>query len=193
MAKDTTRRPCAFFVDTTKCINCRTCEVACKDANGGRAGVRPRRVRVFEGGDFPDVYAYNISMSCNHCEEPACLRSCPAGAYSRRDDGTVVHDPARCIGCRYCTWACPYGAPQYDPGTGRVVKCNMCLGLVDEGEPPVCVSACPMRAIEVGTPEEVAARAGATMELRDLPPSGLTRPRSRYKARPEAQGMARKG
>jgi anaerobic dimethyl sulfoxide reductase subunit B len=193
MGKEMSKRPSAFFVDTTKCINCRTCEVACKDANGGRKGVRLRRVRTYEGGEFPKVYAYNVSMSCNHCEDPACLKSCPAGAYARRDDGMVLHDPARCIGCRYCTWACPYGAPQYDPGTGRVSKCNMCLGRTSEGEPPACAAACPLRCIEVGTAEEAAARPGATMALRELPAPGLTRPRSRYRARPEAVTGARKG
>ena len=177
----------AFFVDTTRCVNCRTCEVACKDVNGAAPGIRIRRVRVFEGGTFPKVYAYNVSMSCNHCQDPACLKKCPSGAYSRREDGLVIHDPARCIGCRYCTWACPYGAPQYDPKAGRVVKCNMCLGKVAEGEPPACVAACPMRAIEVGSFEDVAARAGATDAIRGLPSSTLTRPRSRYKVRAEAE------
>jgi anaerobic dimethyl sulfoxide reductase subunit B len=193
MANDTSRRPSAFFVDTTKCINCGTCEVACRDANGGRTGLRLRRVRVFEGGEFPRIFAYNISMACNHCQDPACLRSCPAGAYSREEDGAIVHDPARCIGCRYCTWACPYGAPQYDPGTGRVAKCNMCIGRTAAGEPPACVAACPMRCLEVGADEETAARAGATMALRDLPAPGLTRPRSRYKVRPEALASSRRG
>lgn len=193
MMKDTSRRSSAFFVDTTKCINCRTCEIACKDANGGRTGVGLRRVRVFEGGEFPGVFAYNISMSCNHCEDPACMRACPTGAYTKRDDGTVVHDPARCIGCRYCTWACPYGAPQYDPGIGRVVKCDMCMGRIAEGEPPACVASCPMRVIEVGTDVEVSARAGATATLRDLPDPALTRPRSRYKVRPEAAAPRGRG
>jgi anaerobic dimethyl sulfoxide reductase subunit B (iron-sulfur subunit) len=183
-----TGRGIVFYVDTTRCINCRTCEVACKDANGAGPGVRIRRVRVFEGGVFPKVYAYNVSMSCNHCQEPACLAKCPAGAYSRRaEDGLVVHDPARCIGCRYCTWACPYGAPQYDARSGRIVKCNMCLGKAAEGEPPACVASCPMRAIEVASFEEISSRAGATISIRDLPPPSLTRPRSRYKVRPEAE------
>ena len=110
-------------------------------------------------------------MSCNHCEKPACLEKCPAGAYSRRaEDGLVVHDPARCIGCRYCTWACPYGAPQYDARSGRIVKCNMCLGRTAEGEPPACVASCPMRAIEVGSFEEFSVRRwGDDLDTRPAP------------------------
>ena len=173
-----------FFVDATRCINCKTCEIACKDFNDLEVGRRIRKVRSFEGGEFPAVFAYNVSMSCNHCEKPACVQGCPAGAYSKRaSDGIVVHDPEKCIGCRYCTWLCPYGAPQYDAREGRVRKCNLC-----EGEAtPVCVAACPMRAIEVGPLAEIAARPGATIALRDLPSPELTRPSIRYRVRKEAQ------
>jgi anaerobic dimethyl sulfoxide reductase subunit B (iron-sulfur subunit) len=189
-----TGRRIVFYVDTTRCINCRTCEIACKDVNGAGPGVRIRRVRVFEGGTFPKVYAYNVSMSCNHCERPACLEKCPAGAYSRSaEDGLVVHDPARCIGCRYCTWACPYGAPQFDAKAGRIVKCNMCRGRTAEGEPPACVASCPMRAIEVGSFEDVSLRTGATAAIRDLPAPSLTGPRSRFKVRPEAEAKNKEG
>jgi anaerobic dimethyl sulfoxide reductase subunit B (iron-sulfur subunit) len=179
----------AFYVDATKCINCKTCEIACKDVNNAALGVRIRKVRTFEGGEFPNVFVYNISMSCNHCEDPVCVKSCPARAYTKRpEDGVVLQDTAACIGCRNCTWVCPYGAPQYDPGAGRVRKCNMCVGLVAKGEDPVCVTACPMRAIEVGSLEEIARRAGVTISLRDLPLPGLTLPSCRYKTKREASG-----
>jgi anaerobic dimethyl sulfoxide reductase subunit B (iron-sulfur subunit) len=178
----------AFYVDTTKCINCRTCEIACKDFNNSAVGQRIRKVRVFEGGEFPKIFAYNISMSCNHCEDPICARHCPTGAYRKRaQDGIVVHDPERCIGCRYCTWLCPYGAPQYDPGEGRVHKCNLCIEELDQGKSPVCVSSCPMRAIEIGPLAEIAARPGSAVHIRNLPSPDLTRPACRYKVRPEAQ------
>jgi anaerobic dimethyl sulfoxide reductase subunit B (iron-sulfur subunit) len=179
-----------FFVDATKCINCKTCEIACKDFNDAAVGRRIRRVRTFEGGEFPSVFAYNISMACNHCEEPMCVRQCPAGAYTKRaTDGIVVHDPERCIGCRYCTLVCPYGAPQYDEKEGRVRKCNLCVDELDKGNEPVCVAACPMRAIEIGPLTEIAARPGATMQIRDLPSAVLTKPATRYKVRPEALGV----
>ena len=173
-----------FFVDATRCINCKTCEIACKDFHDAATGRRIRKVRSFEGGEFPAVFAYNVSMLCNHCEDPACVKGCPAGAYSKRsEDGIVVHDPEKCIGCRYCTWLCPYGAPQYDAREGRVRKCNLCLG-----EPaPVCVAACPMRAIEVGPLTEIASRPDATVALRDLPSPEATRPSVRYRIRKEAR------
>jgi anaerobic dimethyl sulfoxide reductase subunit B (iron-sulfur subunit) len=178
------RTQIGFFIDATKCINCRTCEIACKDFNNAAVGVRIRKVRSFEGGEFPAVFAYNVSMSCNHCEEPACVEACPAGAYSKRaEDGIVVHDPEKCIGCRYCTWVCPYGAPQYDAVEGRVRKCNLCLG----EEVPECAAACPMRAIEVGPLAKIAARPGATISLRGLPSPELTKPSIRYRVRSEAK------
>jgi anaerobic dimethyl sulfoxide reductase subunit B len=173
-----------FFVDATRCINCKTCEIACKDLHDAAPGRRIRRVRSFEGGEFPAVFAYNVSMSCNHCERPACVEGCPAGAYSKRPgDGVVLHDPEKCIGCRYCTWLCPYGAPQYDAREGRVRKCDLCR----EEPAPVCVSACPMRALEVGPLAEIEARTGATLALRDLPSPELTGPSIRYRIRKEAQ------
>jgi anaerobic dimethyl sulfoxide reductase subunit B (iron-sulfur subunit) len=178
-----------FYVDATRCINCRTCEIACKDVNDAALGVRIRKVRTFEGGEFPRVFAYNISMSCNHCEEPLCVKSCPTGAYTKRaQDGVVVHNPDLCIGCRYCTWVCPYGAPQYDSKLGRVRKCNMCIDLVGKGESPVCVTSCPTRAIEVGMVSEIGRNAGATIAIRNLPSPALTKPSCRYKVRPEAMG-----
>ncbi len=180
-------RQIAFFVDSTKCINCKTCEIACQDFHDVAAGQRMRKVRTFEGGECPAVFAYNISMACNHCESPMCVKYCPAGAYTKRpQDGIVIHDRRRCIGCRYCTWVCPYGAPQYDPGEGRIRKCNLCVEELDRGKSPVCVDACPMRAIEIGWLEDVEARMGATMSVRNVPGPELTKPACRYKVRKEA-------
>lgn len=180
----------AFFVDTTKCINCKTCEVSCKDFNNAGVGRRMRKVRTFEGGEFPKVFAFNISMSCNHCEDPMCVRQCPAGAYTKRaGDGIVIHNPDRCIGCQYCTWVCPYGAPQYDAKEGRVRKCNLCVEELDRGRMPVCVNSCPMRAIEIGLLSDIAARPGATIELKSLPSAELTKPACRYRVRPEARNV----
>lgn len=181
------RRQIAFFVDATRCINCKTCEVACKDANDAGVGRRLRRVRTFEGGEFSAVFAFNISMACNHCEDPACVRQCPARAYSKREsDGIVIHSPEKCIGCRYCTRVCPYGAPQYDAREGRVRKCNLCVEELDRGGVPFCVSSCPLRAIEVAPLEEIAQKPGATIEIRYTPSVKLTRPSIRYRVRKEA-------
>lgn len=159
--------------------------MACQDFN--EAGVRLRQVRVFEHGQFPAVLVHNVSMACNHCAEPLCVRCCPAKAYAKRaEDGIVVHDPDRCIGCRYCTWVCPYGAPQYDAVAGHVRKCNLCVGEIEAGRQPACVAACPVRAIEVAPLEVITARPGATIAMRDLPCPDLTKPACRYVIRREA-------
>lgn len=181
-------RQLAFWVDSTRCINCKTCEIACKDRNGAAVGQRPRRVRTFEGGVFPEVFAANLSLSCNHCERPQCVAACPVGAYTKRpEDGVVIHSPERCIGCQYCTWACPYGAPQYAGSTGKVMKCDLCAPTPETAADPACVQACPMRALEVGTLEELAARPGATAEVRNLPALDHTMSATRFKLRAEME------
>jgi anaerobic dimethyl sulfoxide reductase subunit B (iron-sulfur subunit) len=181
------KRQLAFFIDTTRCTNCKTCEIACKDANDSAVGRRMRRVRTFEGGEFPSVFAYNISMSCNHCEDPACVRQCPARAYSKRaSDGIVIHNPEKCIGCRYCTWVCPYGAPQYDATEGRVRKCNLCVDELDRGATPICVSSCPLRAIEIGFLDEITQRPGTTLNILSTPSAEITRPSIRLRIRKQA-------
>lgn len=181
------RRQLAFLVDATRCVNCKTCEIACQDFHGV-APVRLRRVRVFEHGAFPAVRSWNVSMSCNHCAEPLCVEYCPAAAYRKRaEDGIVVHDPARCIGCRYCTWVCPYGAPQYDSAAGHVRKCDLCVGEIDAGREPACVAACPLRAIKVADLEEIAAGEDTTIAAPDLPSPLFTQPACRYLVRKEAR------
>ena len=140
-----------FIHNNVDCIGCRACEIACKDKNGLPPGPRFRRVMYVEGGRFPDVYAYKVNMSCNHCAEPACLPTCPTGAiWKRADNGVVDIDSTLCIGCRRCEAACPYGAPQYDPSDNLVKKCNLCIDELDAGRKPYCVMACMMRVLDVG-------------------------------------------
>lgn len=140
-----------FVHNNVDCIGCRACEIACKDKNGLPAGPRFRRVMYIEGGTYPDVYAYKVNMSCNHCAEPACLPACPTGAiWKRADNGVVDIDSTLCIGCRRCEAACPFGAPQFDPSDGLVKKCNMCIDELEAGRKPYCVSACMMRVLDIG-------------------------------------------
>jgi anaerobic dimethyl sulfoxide reductase subunit B (iron-sulfur subunit) len=140
-----------FIHNNVDCIGCRACEIACKDKNGLAAGPRFRRVQYVEGGTFPNVYAFKVNMSCNHCAEPACLPTCPTGAiFKRQEDGIVDIDSILCIGCRRCEAACPYGAPQFDPADGLVKKCNMCVDEIESGRKPYCVSACMMRVLDIG-------------------------------------------
>ncbi|PLX39616.1 MAG: 4Fe-4S ferredoxin [Hyphomicrobiales bacterium] len=140
-----------FIHNNVDCIGCRACEMACKDKNGLPPGPRFRRVQYIEGGTFPEVFAYKINMSCNHCAEPACLPTCPTGAiFKRQDNGVVDIDSTLCIGCRRCEAACPFGAPQFDPEDGLVKKCNMCIDELEAGRKPYCVMACMMRVLDIG-------------------------------------------
>ncbi|MCC6776591.1 MAG: 4Fe-4S dicluster domain-containing protein [Hyphomicrobiales bacterium] len=144
-------RQLGFIHNNVDCIGCRACEIACKDKNGLSAGPRFRKVIYVEGGTYPDVFAYKVNMSCNHCAEPACLPSCPTGAiYKRKSDGIVDIDSTLCIGCRRCEAACPYGAPQFIPEQNIVGKCNMCVDEIEAGRKPYCVMACMMRVLDVG-------------------------------------------
>lgn len=140
-----------FIHHNVDCIGCRACEIACKDKNGLPPGPRFRRVMYIEGGKYPDVYAYKVNMSCNHCAAPACLPTCPTGAiWKRGDNGVVDIDSTLCIGCRRCEAACPYGAPQWDPTEQVVKKCNLCIDELSAGRQPYCVAACMMRVLDVG-------------------------------------------
>jgi anaerobic dimethyl sulfoxide reductase subunit B (iron-sulfur subunit) len=145
-----------FVHNNVDCIGCRACEVACKDKNGLPAGPRFRRVQYIEGGTYPEVYAYKVNVSCNHCAKPACLPACPTGAiFKRQKDGIVDIDSTLCIGCRRCEATCPYGAPQYDPEDGIVKKCNMCVDEIDAGRKPYCVMGCMMRVLDIGNIDQL--------------------------------------
>ena len=145
-----------FIHNNVDCIGCRACEIACKDKNGLPPGPRFRRVQYIEGGTFPEVFAYKVNMSCNHCAEPACLPTCPTGAiFKRKKDGIVDIDSTLCIGCRRCEAACPFGAPQYDPEENIVKKCNMCVDEIEAGRKPYCVMACMMRVLDIGPVEKI--------------------------------------
>ncbi len=145
-----------FVHNNVDCIGCRACEIACKDKNGLPPGPRFRRVQYVEGGIYPDVFAFKINMSCNHCAEPACLPTCPTGAiFKRKDNGVVDIDSTLCIGCRKCEAACPFGAPQFNVELNIVQKCNMCIDELEAGRKPYCVSACMMRVLDIGPINEL--------------------------------------
>ena len=155
-----------FIHHNVDCIGCRACEIACKDKNGLPPGPRFRRVQYIEGGTFPDVYAYKVNMSCNHCAEPACLPTCPTGAIWKREaDGIVDIDSTLCIGCRRCEATCPYGAPQFIPEQNIVAKCNMCVDEIDAGRKPYCVMACMMRVLDIGPIDKLRANEWKTTAI----------------------------
>ena len=131
------------------CIGCHSCEVACAEQNGLPAGTVWRRVGEIEGGEHPHTQRFHLSMSCNHCLEPACLEGCPTNAYEKLANGLVIQHPDDCIGCQYCTWNCPYSVPVFQPDRRIVTKCDLCRPRLDAGELPACVDACPTHAITV--------------------------------------------
>jgi anaerobic dimethyl sulfoxide reductase subunit B (iron-sulfur subunit) len=190
----------AFFVDVSACSGCKTCQMACKDKHDLPVGQLWRRVYEVAGGGWqangaawvPSVVAYHLSVGCNHCEQPICVEVCPSGAARKRQDGIVTIDSERCLGCRYCRWACPYGAPQYDERRGVMAKCHLCHDEIDAGRQPACVSACPMRALEIGDLAEIRSQHGATADTYPLPPVGLTNPALVVKPHPGAGTIDRR-
>ncbi|HIC04663.1 MAG TPA: aspartate carbamoyltransferase [Nitrospirales bacterium] len=144
-----------FIFKADNCIGCHSCEAACSEKNGLPSHVAWRKVGYLEGGTYPDHARVNISMACNHCDDPVCLKGCPTGAYVKyQDTGAVVVDSDICFGCRYCTWVCPYEAPAFNPATGSVSKCNMCVDLLEQNLQPACVDACLGHALEFGEIEK---------------------------------------
>ena len=164
-----------FHFDMTRCIGCRCCEVACNEQNGNGAEVTWRRVGEIEGGSFPHVRRYHLSMACNHCLEPSCLEGCPTEAYEKLDNGIVKHNADACIGCQYCTWNCPYGVPQFNPERRIVTKCHMCTDRMGSDSLPACVEACPVQAIQIEKVNVEAWRnAIDTANAPGVPPADLT-------------------
>ena len=145
-----------FYFNADNCIACHACEAACSEKNDNPAHLAFRSVGFVEGGTYPDYRRINISMACNHCDDPVCLKGCPTRAYTKLAEyGAVLQDPDTCFGCGYCTWVCPYNAPQLDPVKGQVSKCNMCVDRLEVGLKPACVSACLGKALDFGVVENV--------------------------------------
>jgi len=184
-----------LVIDLDTCVGCHACAVACKEWNSGGmsgpltdedpsgrglcvVGLNRAPGHEAESDATKPPMTLHFPRSCLHCETPACVSVCPTGAsYKRAEDGIVLVDEDKCIGCKLCSWACPYGAREYSEVEGVMKKCTLCVDRIynehipEESRQPACVQACPTRARhfgDLGDPESavsllVAAREGVAL------------------------------
>lgn len=143
-----------MVLDTKHCVGCQTCTVSCKISNEVPGRAYWNHLESLTGdilyqptGVFPSPILAFRPLLCNHCDHPACVKNCPTGAMHKDEDTEVVSvDQDVCIGCGYCDWVCPYGAPSMDDVHHYMSKCNFCSTRVENGAEPFCVASCPANA-----------------------------------------------
>jgi Fe-S-cluster-containing dehydrogenase component len=202
---ESTKKKLGLAIDLDTCVGCQACATSCKEWNtGGYSGPLTdedpygadphgawlNRVHAFEVGEEADSQTVHFPRSCLHCETPACVTVCPTGAsYKRAEDGIVLVNPETCIGCKLCSWACPYGAREYDYEHGVMKKCTLCIDriynetLEPEDRQPACVRACPTGARHFGDfadPESNVSKLSAERGGRALMPELGYNPVNRY-------------
>ena len=151
-------RQFGFFFDAERCVQCHACELACKAMHNVELGVRWRRVLSVWGGEYPRVWNRGVSLACMNCSDPPCVKACPKGAIEKRpDDGGVLVDQDKCIGCRCCFWVCPFGVPQFGVN-GKMQKCQACIDRFAPEKDPPCVATCPAEALLWGTMDTLTER-----------------------------------
>ncbi len=156
-----------IYFDQTRCMGCFTCVVACRDWHDVPAGPASYiRLTTVEKGRYPELFVAFLPTFCYHCRKPACVDACPAKAITKREvDGIVTLDANACLGkdsCGRCLEACPYGAPQFTAEeNAKMQKCDMCIDRLELGKKPICVTGCPMRALDAGPMEELRAKYNA--------------------------------
>ncbi|AZO59812.1 4Fe-4S dicluster domain-containing protein [Mesorhizobium sp. M1A.F.Ca.IN.022.06.1.1] len=200
-----TEKKLGLVIDLDTCVGCQACVTACKEWNtgghmapltdidpyGGRVdGVWFNRVHSYEHTTEQGGRTVNFPRSCLHCEQPACVTVCPTGAsYKRASDGIVLVDEDKCIGCKLCSWACPYGAREFDTDVGVMKKCTLCVdriyndNLAAEDRVPACVAACPTSARHFGDLGDPASAISRLVEERggvDLMPELGYKPTNKY-------------
>jgi formate dehydrogenase iron-sulfur subunit len=166
-----------FLVDTSRCIGCRSCQVACKQWNKLDADTtanhgsfeNPRdltpalynRIRFIENESSGQVTWQFFSERCMHCGDAGCMKVCPSpGALYRTKDGIVAHNKEKCISCKYCVSACPFNIPRYG-ADDKLAKCHLCLDRVGGGMAPACAKACPTETLKFGNRGDLIAKATA--------------------------------
>jgi anaerobic dimethyl sulfoxide reductase subunit B (iron-sulfur subunit) len=167
--------------------------VACKNYHELPPGpLKYLRIYQYEKGSFPDVRLHTQWVPCYHCEKPVCAKACPADAIHKEAEyGAVLIDREKCDGCRLCYDACPYGAPVFESDeTGvKAQKCTLCIDRLVGGEKPICVIACPLRALDFGPLHRLLESYGDNRVLEDLPKSETTRPSIVFKGRREKRKL----
>ena len=196
-----------LVIDLDTCVGCHACAVSCKEWNTQGYSAPLTDVDAYGadpvGAWLNRIHSYEVETdegqpnrtvhfprSCLHCEEPACVTVCPTGAsYKRAEDGIVLVNPETCIGCKLCSWACPYGAREYDPSHGVMKKCTLCVDriynehLAPEDRQPACVRACPAGARhfgDLGDPESDVSKLVAERDGYDLLPQSGYKPVNKY-------------
>ena len=179
-----------FYFDQSRCIGCSTCSVACKDWHNIDAGpVNWRQVKLIERGRFPNLFIAYLSYSCNHCENPPCVRVCPVNAITKRDkDGIVIVDRKKCLGTNncelHCLKACPWDCPQFgSEENAKMQKCNFCVERLEHKQQPVCVEACPMYALDWGPMKELNQKYGSNVDAEGFSYSNKFNPSIVFKSK----------
>ncbi len=174
----------AFEVDLDRCSGCKACVAACHSLNGLDPLETWRDVGLLAGGTTQLPVMQHVTTACHHCLEPACMSACPVNAYEKDPfTGIVKHLDDQCFGCQYCTLACPYDVPKYNPAKGIVRKCDMCSDRLADGEAPACVQACPHEAISIRVVDKqhVIENAEADPFLPSAPDPQITLPTTHFK------------
>ena len=180
------------MVDLKRCLACRTCELACARVHAGYedlasaldAGTRlVPRIRVRSVGDRA------VPVRCQHCADAPCVAVCPSGAlYEEEGTGSILTADDKCIGCKACVRVCPFGAVRWDEEAGCIIKCDLCEGLLEEGQEPYCVSSCPSGALILIKPEQVAdsaLKAEFDAQVKDTSGIGLVGPQVTFTIDPD--------
>ena len=138
-----------FVFDLNKCVGCNACVLACNIENSAILHMHWRKITPYNAGNIVLLPLFQLSHACYHCAKAPCLQNCPALAYTRHPEtGAVIHDKKKCIGCKYCTWVCPYDAPKFNANSGVIEKCTFCNNRILNNMKPACANLCPTGALD---------------------------------------------